>query len=103
MLLPLSTPKSIGRISAFGWASGYVGGIVLLVLLVTTLIPLGTFGVRLSALVCAIWFAVFAIPVLFARPGRPEDRDRRAARRARHLPSADRRSRRALAAATGTC
>ena len=68
MLLPLSTPKSIGRISAFGWASGYVGGIVLLILLVTTLIPIGTFGVRLSALVCAIWFAVFAIPVLFAVP-----------------------------------
>lgn len=68
MLLPISTPKSIGRISAFGWASGYVGGIVLLVIVLTTLIPLGTFGVHLTTLVSALWFLVFAVPVLLAVP-----------------------------------
>lgn len=68
MLLPISTPKSIGRISAFGWASGYVGGIVLLVLVLAFLIPLGTFGVQLTVLVSAVWFLVFATPVLFAVP-----------------------------------
>lgn len=78
MLLSISTPRSIGRISAFGWASGYVGGIVLLLALFVTLIPGGPMllgvpqsdglGVRLCALVCAVWFAVFAVPVLRAIP-----------------------------------
>lgn len=80
MLLSISTPRTIGRISAFGWASGYVGGIVLLVVLFATLIPQGPqllgipalledgLGIRVAAVVCAVWTAVFAIPVLVAIP-----------------------------------
>lgn len=83
MLLPISTPRTIGRISAFGWASGYVGGIVLLIVLLLTLIPSdlrlvhlaaldeGGLGVRLCAVLAAVWFAVFAVPVLVAVPDRP--------------------------------
>ena len=80
MLLTISTPRTLGRISAFGWASGYLGGIVLLVLLYATLIPQGPqvlgipallddgLGIRLCAAVCAVWTAVFALPVLFLVP-----------------------------------
>ncbi|MDQ1530643.1 MAG: transporter, family, partial [Microbacteriaceae bacterium] len=74
MLLIISTPRTIGRISAFGWASGYLGGIVLLLILYATLIPQGPqllgvpqaggLGIRLTAVICAIWTAVFALPVL---------------------------------------
>ena len=83
MLLPVSTPRTIGRISAFGWASGYVGGIVLLVVLFLTLIPQGPqvlhlpgldadgLGVRLCAVLCGLWFAVFTVPLLLAVPDEP--------------------------------
>ncbi|RIX31303.1 MFS transporter [Amnibacterium setariae] len=83
MLLSISTPRSIGRVSAFGWAAGYVGGIVLLVVLYATLIPGGPellgdlradgLGIRLCAVVCAVWFLVFGLPVLLTvrdEPGR---------------------------------
>lgn len=80
MLLSISTPRTIGRVSAFGWAAGYIGGIVLLVVLLLCLIPLGPqllgipgldrdgLGIRLCALVSAAWTAVFAIPVLLGVP-----------------------------------
>jgi MFS transporter, UMF1 family len=81
MLLSISTPRSIGRVSAFGWASGYVGGIVLLIVLYATLIPGGPellgipqadgLGIRLCAVVCAIWFLVFGLPVLLTIPDDP--------------------------------
>lgn len=78
MLLSISTPRSIGRVSAFGWASGYVGGIVLLIVLYATLIPKGPellgdltadgLGIRICALVCAVWFLVFGLPVILTIP-----------------------------------
>jgi UMF1 family MFS transporter len=78
MLLSISTPRSIGRVSAFGWASGYVGGIVLLIVLYATLIPGGPLllgiphladdglGIRICAVVCAVWFLVFGLPVILS-------------------------------------
>jgi UMF1 family MFS transporter len=81
MLLSISTPRSIGRVSAFGWASGYVGGIVLLIVLYATLIPGGPellgipqqdgLGIRIAALVCAVWFLVFGLPVMLTVPDEP--------------------------------
>jgi len=89
MLVQVSTPKTIGKVSGFGWGLGYVGGIVLLlVLLVAFLqgfgvegrggllaVPTGTEGgawdVRWAVLVSATWFAVFAVPVLLAVPEPP--------------------------------
>ena len=89
MLVQVSTPKTIGKVSGFGWGLGYVGGIVLLlVLLVAFLqsfgvegrggllaVPTGTEGgawdVRWAVLVSAAWFAVFAVPVLLAVPEPP--------------------------------
>ena len=81
MLPRVSTPATRGRISAIGWASGYFGGIVLLLLVYTTLIAGDThlFGIteegglniRIVALCCAAWTLVFSIPVLLAVPEIP--------------------------------
>jgi UMF1 family MFS transporter len=81
MLQQISTPANIGRISGIGWASGYVGGIfVLLISFVLFISPdVGLFGVtaeggmkyRVLAIVVAIWFAVFAVPVLVLVPEIP--------------------------------
>jgi UMF1 family MFS transporter len=78
MLVQVSAPKNIGRVSGLGWASGYFGGIVLLLILYFGFIhpDVGLFGVtsangqsvRVSMLIAALWFAVFALPVLLAVP-----------------------------------
>ncbi|HLT60763.1 MAG TPA: MFS transporter [Microlunatus sp.] len=81
MLRQVSTPASIGRVSGIGWAAGYVGGIgVLLASYLMFIQPeVGLFGVtadgglkyRVLALVTAIWFAVWSVPVLVAVPELP--------------------------------
>jgi len=78
MLAQVSTPRSVGAVSGFGWGMGYLGGIVLLLIVYFGFIQpeVGLFGVtgedgmdvRISMLVAAGWFAVFAIPVLIAVP-----------------------------------
>jgi len=78
MLVQVSTPKTIGRVSGLGWASGYFGGIFLLLILYFGFIhpDVGLFGVtsadgqsvRVSMLLAALWFAIFALPVLLAVP-----------------------------------
>ncbi|MCZ2404643.1 MFS transporter, partial [Paenarthrobacter sp. Z7-10] len=89
MLLQISTPKSIGRISGFGWSAGYLGGIVALLIVYYGLIApkVGLFGVtsqdgltyRVVALFSAAWIIIFSLPVLFAVPDNPgADRQPRA-------------------------
>ncbi|QHC56457.1 MFS transporter [Rathayibacter tanaceti] len=81
MLTQVSTRASIGRVSGFGWGMGYVGGIVLLLVVYFGFISpeVGLFGVsgedgldvRVSILLAGLWFAIFALPVLFAVPETP--------------------------------
>lgn len=84
MIYRLAPPGRTGWVSGVGWSAGYLGGIVLLVLcLVLFIPPVGviTFGsedlaYRVIALLAAVWFGVFAIPVLFMRfpfPAPPGD------------------------------
>ena len=78
MLTQVSTPATRGRVSGIGWGAGYLGGIVLLLILFVGFIDpdVGWFGVtgedgldiRLSVLLAALWFAVFAVPVLLLVP-----------------------------------
>jgi UMF1 family MFS transporter len=78
MLSQVSTPSTIGKVSGFGWGMGYVGGIVLLLFVYFGFIQpeVGLFGVtgddgldvRVTVLVSAIWFALFALPVLLTVP-----------------------------------
>lgn len=89
MLVQVSTPATVGRVSGFGWGMGYIGGIVLLILLLVVFVGGalgideggllgfgsgaggGALNVRTAILVAAIWFAVFAIPVLLRVPEIP--------------------------------
>ncbi|MFC5929793.1 MFS transporter [Cryobacterium melibiosiphilum] len=78
MLVQVSTPRSIGRVSGFGWGMGYLGGIVLLLIVYFGFIApeVGLFGVtsenglavRVTMLVAAAWFGLFALPVLLRVP-----------------------------------
>ena len=87
MLPQVSTPETIGRVSGFGWAMGYFGGIFLLLICYIGFIApdVGWFGVtsagglniRAVVVFSAIWFAVFAIPVLMAVPESPPGPKRR--------------------------
>lgn len=78
MLPSLAPPAILGRISGWGWGLGYVGGltclVVALVLLVQPDPPL--FGldadaaepVRATALLVAVWIAVFSLPFFLFTP-----------------------------------
>jgi len=61
----IATPKEMGRVSGLGWAIGTIGGIVILLLI----IPLerlvtGPLVSRLAMIVTAVFFALFAVPLL---------------------------------------
>ncbi len=81
MLHQVSTPATIGRVSGLGWGSGYLGGIVVLLAAFVLFISpeVGLFGVtseeglryRVLVLVVAVWFTIFAIPVLVTVPEVP--------------------------------
>ena len=89
MLRQVSTPATVGRVSGFGWAMGYFGGIFLLLAAFLGFIsgegdergllgiPVdGGLNVRMVCLVAAVWFAVFALPVLLTVPeNRPKERN----------------------------
>ena len=81
MLRQLATPETSGRVSGFGWAAGYIGSVVLLLVVYTGFISGDgpTRGllhipaaegqnVRAAMLMTAAWMAVFALPVLIAPP-----------------------------------
>jgi MFS transporter, UMF1 family len=90
MLRQLSTPQTSGRISGFGWGMGYCGSVALLLIVYAGFISGdgGLLGiptedgqnVRAAMLLTAVWFALFAVPVLVAVPGStPAPDERRAA------------------------
>ncbi|MCP5072082.1 MAG: MFS transporter [Rhodobacteraceae bacterium] len=81
MLKSIAPHKLLGRISGWGWATGYVGGLLCLVLCLWIVKTggAGVFGldadraepVRLTTLLVALWFAVFAVPLFLFVPDRP--------------------------------
>jgi len=85
LLIGVCTPATIGRVSGFGWAMGYLGGIVLLLAVYVGFITgdgglLGVptangLNIRVVALVAAGWFAVFALPLFLRVPEKPRDPD----------------------------
>ncbi|MDN5749142.1 MAG: MFS transporter [Pseudonocardia sp.] len=85
VLTQVSTPENVGRISGFGWAMGYLGGIVLLLVVYVGFIvgdggvlgvpTAGGLNIRVVALVAAAWFLVFAIPLLLRVPEVPPAAD----------------------------
>ncbi|BCW20868.1 MFS transporter [Pseudarthrobacter enclensis] len=81
MLAQISTPRNIGKVSGIGWGAGYLGGIVALLIVLQLFVQpsFDWFGastedslnIRLVAVFSALWFFVFALPVLFAVPELP--------------------------------
>jgi UMF1 family MFS transporter len=90
MLRQVSTPASAGRISGFGLAMGFLGSVVLLLVVyfgfisgdgdahgLLQLPAADGQNVRAAMLLTAAWFAVFAVPLLVAVPAPapgPEER-----------------------------
>lgn len=89
MLRQLSTPQTAGRISGIGWAAGYLGSVLLLLVVYTGFISGSGSGpdavrgllrvpvhdglyVREAMLVAAAWLAVLALPLLLAAQRLPE-------------------------------
>jgi MFS transporter, UMF1 family len=73
-LLPsVAPPGQLGRVSGFGWALGYAGGLVALVIALVGLVQARTpwlgisreagFHIRATCLLAAGWLAIFSIPL----------------------------------------
>ncbi|MEO5609521.1 MAG: MFS transporter [Ornithinibacter sp.] len=77
-------PRTVGRVSGFGWGMGYLGGILVLLLIYFLFIQpdVGLFGItgkdsldiRVSMLVCGVWTMLFTIPAFLVLRDRPRPR-----------------------------
>jgi len=75
LLKDISTDKNLGKSSGFGFALGYIGGIVILLISIklfidTNNLPFGLVkeesqNIRAIALLVSVWFLIFSIPFLF--------------------------------------
>ena len=75
LLKDISTDKNLGKSSGFGFALGYIGGIVILLISIklfidTDSLPFGLIkeesqNIRAIALLVSIWFLIFSTPFLF--------------------------------------
>ena len=78
LLVSVSTPRTVGRVSGLGWGLGYIGGILALGLVVALTFA-DWFGLdtsnglayRLIAVGCAVWTIVFSIPLFLNVPEPP--------------------------------
>jgi UMF1 family MFS transporter len=83
-LLPaVAPPDRLGRVSGFGWALGYAGGLAALVVALVGLVQpqIPWFGIprtegfnyRATCLLAAIWLAIFSLPLFLTlrEPRRP--------------------------------
>lgn len=81
MLVQVSTSRTVGKVSGFGWGAGYLGGIVLLLFVLLGLVGLtegssgflgvshdNSLNIRIIALLAALWTLVFSLPILFTVP-----------------------------------
>lgn len=90
MMPTLVPPERIGRLSGTGWATGYVGGILSLILVLGFLAanpqtghtlfglaplfgldPVAHQGDRISGPLTAVWFIVFSLPMFLLTPDYP--------------------------------
>ena len=76
MLKDIAPPSHIGRISAWGYALGYAGGVVCLLLMLFVLIKnvfnipfldTGYQGIRSVGPVTALWFLLFSLPIFMIK------------------------------------
>ncbi|KAA1250990.1 MFS transporter [Mycobacterium simiae] len=85
MLRQLSTPRTAGRISGFGWAAGYTGSVLLLLLVYLGFmagsgaergllrLPVHDgLNVRAAMLLAAAWLAILALPLILVAHRLPD-------------------------------
>lgn len=79
-LLPaIAKPEQLGRVSGYGWALGYVGGLVALVIALVGFVKpevpwfgitrAAGFNYRATCLLAAVWLAVFSVPLFLTLRG----------------------------------
>ncbi len=80
MLPGLTSRKTVGRWSGWGWGLGYAGGLVLLIIALYGFVePDGWFGipregamhVRAVMPLTAVWYLIFCLPLFFFTPDSP--------------------------------
>jgi MFS transporter, UMF1 family len=100
MMPTLVPPDRIGRLSGTGWATGYIGGILSLILVLGFLAaspdtgrtlfgltplfgldPVSHEGDRITGPLTGIWFVIFVLPMFWLTPDYPARRPIRAALR----------------------
>ena len=79
LLTTVAKPEQLGRVSGYGWALGYAGGLVALVIalvgFVQPAVPWfgitreGGFNFRATCLLAAVWLAVFSLPLFITLRG----------------------------------
>jgi UMF1 family MFS transporter len=77
----VATDQNVGKVSGFGWGMGYLGGIVVLLVILFLFVQpeitiLGipsanAMGIRLSMIVCGVWTILFTIPTFLSVKDRP--------------------------------
>ena len=77
LLISVSTPKTIGKVSGLGWGFGYLGGIVALTIVVGLILggvldgdAASTF--QFIALGATVWTIIFVIPIFLSVPEPPK-------------------------------
>ena len=75
MLPDLAPSNRIGRWSGWGWAFGYAGGMVSLILALLFFIQgdSDSLQIRNTFLFCAFWYALFALPIFLFIPEKKGD------------------------------
>jgi UMF1 family MFS transporter len=67
----ISPSKKIGKISGYGWGSGYLGGLIALILVFAVCVKADifshkeAFNIRMSAPFVASWMFLFSLPLIF--------------------------------------
>lgn len=79
----VANPRTVGRVSGVGWGMGYLGGIIVLLLIYFAFIQpdVGLFGVtgddgldiRVSMIVCGVWTLLFTVPAFLVLKDRPRE------------------------------
>ncbi len=79
LLVDVSTPETIGKVSGIGWAMGMLGGILcLIIVLVPIQVIKGELMIRLAFLITALFYLVSSIPLFLKvkQISEPEPRPR---------------------------
>lgn len=77
LLVSVSTPKTVGKVSGLGWGFGYLGGIIALALVVGLILGgvldgTAALTFQLIALGSTIWTIIFVIPIFVNVPEPPK-------------------------------